>query len=114
MREILARQCVRPKPLINFLECFFRNEAKTWGNAKVTLLSARQPDPAFWERLLRVEINGKAHHVVQFQFILWPDFSTPDDRNIQQVLQYLARVKKISREGNYNGVPLNTVSFTLP
>ena len=79
----------------------------------MTLLSENKPAPAFLERLLRVEVDGETHHVVQFQFILWPDFSTPDDEHIEQVLQYLARVNKITRDRNYNGVPVNSVSLFL-
>jgi len=89
------------------------NETKVWGSAKVTLLSAHQPDPAFWERLIRLEIQGKVHHVVQFQFVLWPDFSTPEDRDIEQVLHYLERVKALTIQGHYNGVPLNTRAPTV-
>lgn len=89
------------------------NETKVWGSAKVTLLSAHQPEPAFWERLIRLEIQGKVHHVVQFQFVLWPDFSTPEDRDIEQVLHYLERVKALTIQGHYNGVALDTRAPTV-
>ena len=87
------------------------NEEKRWGSAKVTLIREIQKGDIYTQRHLTVEIDGcPEHNVVQYQFLKWPDFDVPKDREIGEVLEFLFYInetykKVVNKNVSHNKLP---------
>ena len=76
------------------------NVPKHWGKATVTMVREEKKADIYTERHMTIKYGNKpAHNVVQFQFLKWPDFDVPPDREIGEVLEFLRIIS-----GNYRRV----------
>ena len=87
-------------------------EERRWGCAKVTLSREIQKGDIYTQRYLTVEIDGRApHNVVQYQFLKWPDFDVPKDREIGEVLEFLFYINETYKKVENKKVSSRLLGF---